>query len=105
MAPPQNPLVSSSPSDEVRGTSSKMALASSPTPITWIGRVRPSFQTSPGGKRPHTFPEPARIMTPATKPCSTQPLIFCQFLFVVMVFSLCEVEQQIYVNCGGTNRR
>src|ERR1700758_3177998 len=89
MAPPQNPLVSSSPSDEVRGMSSKMALASSPAPITWIGRLRPSFATSSGGKNPKTFAEPARIIMAAIKPCSTQPPINFQFLVAFMVHSPC----------------
>src|ERR1700692_1887048 len=88
MAPPQNPLVSSSPSDEVRGMSSKMALASSPAPITWIGRLRPSFATSSGGKDPRTFAEPARIIMPPIKPCSTQPPTIFQFLVDFTVFLL-----------------
>src|SRR6266478_9811376 len=98
MAPPQNPLVSSSPSDEVRGMSSKMALTNSPAPMTWIGRLRPSFATSSGGKNPRTFAEPARIIMPAIKPCSTQPPIIFQFLVAFMVQSPCVLhdEQNVF---------
>ena len=69
-------------------TSSKTALASSPAPITSIGRLRPIFATCSGGKSPKTFAEPARIIMPAIKPCSTQPPTVFQFLVVVMVLLL-----------------
>src|SRR5262245_40327797 len=87
MAPPQNELVSKIPSEEVRGMSSKTALASSPAPMTAIGRLKPIFATWSGGKSPNIFAEPARIMMPPINPCSTQPAMVFQFRFTFMAQS------------------
>src|ERR1700724_4165280 len=90
MAPPQKELASRTPSDEVRGTSNRTAVVSSPAPITVIHPVRPSFATASGGNRPRTLAEPARIMIPATRPCSTRPVIVFQFQVVFIVQLLSE---------------
>src|SRR6516162_5418671 len=87
MAPPQKALLSKSPSEEVRGMSSRTALASSPAPMTTIDRLKPIFATWSGGKSPKTFAEPARIMMPAINPCSTQPAMVFQFRFAFIVQS------------------
>src|SRR5262249_6327753 len=101
MAPPQKALLSKSPSEEVRGMSSRTALASSPAPMTPIGRLKPIFATWSGGKSPKTFAEPARIMMPPINPCSTQPaMVFqCRFAFMVQSPSVCgSVLHDSYLN-------
>src|SRR5262249_43557411 len=82
------------PSDEVRGNSRRMALATSPAPITCIGRLRPSFATSSGGNSPSSLADPAAIIIPATKTCNTQPAISFQFQsdFIVQLLSRAIVE-------------
>src|SRR6516225_2328447 len=92
MAPPQKELARRTPRDDVRGTSKRMAVASSPAPIKPIGTPRLSFATSSGGNKPRTLAEPARIMIPAIKACNTRPVTLFQFLGVFIVQPLSEAQ-------------
>ena len=81
ITPPQKPLVSKTPSDDVTGTSSRIAVIDSPSPISVRFAAIPAgiFSTASAGILPSNFIAPARSIGPATNRCATIPAIQTNF--------------------------
>src|SRR4051812_18661419 len=87
ITPPQNPLARSTPSDDVNGTISRIAVTSSPAPMSFRWAPIPAgiVWVASGGIIPASFITPAKIISPPSTTCSPSPAIRPYFLDVAIV--------------------